>query len=455
MFNRGGSLVRKTMGLSLVCCLGLFLTSDSVRGDEAEEEAPPAPAKKGGAILRVPTPFPAMTSVALTANGDLLAAASSENTVKVWNVADGKELHTLKGHCFTVVTLAFSPDGKTLASATGSWLRDGAPGELKLWDMPTGKERISLAKLPTMVIALAVSPDGKTLASASKTVKPWDVAIGSEKMELHVGRDTTWSLAFAPDGKTLATGGGQFEDRTPGVVVLWDLTTGKERATLRGHFGMVSCVGFTPDGKTLASADSRGTLKLWDVATNRERATIENPNSYFLFQTPLTFTEDGKTLVATILVNGEKNAPAGQTGSAVKQWEVVTGKELATLYARPPSEGFTALSLNGKTVALNGVEQRDRKSGGTVDVWDVRSLATSQHKLPQIPEKPAATKSLDEKGVSREENRRRSQEAAFNAHLSRPADERARKTPVARPVIADQEPMDKVNRHPKSEEVCT
>jgi WD40 repeat protein len=286
-------------------------------------------------------------------------------------------------------------------------------------------------------------------------VKLWNVATGSETMELHVGRDTTWSLAFAPDGKTLATGVGQFEDKTPGVVILWDLTTGKDLATLPGHLGMVSCVGFTPDGKTLASADSRGTLKLWDVATTRERATIDNPKSYFLFQTPLAFTADGKTLVATIFVNGEKNAPAGQTGSVVKQWEVVTGKELATLYARPPSEGFTALSANGKTVALNGVEQRDGNSRGTVDVWDVRSLATSQPKPPKIPEKPAATKSLDEKGVSREENRRRFQEAGFNAHLSRPADERARKTPVARPVIADQEPMDKGNRHPKSEEVST
>jgi WD40 repeat protein len=388
--------MRKSIEIYIMFSFGLFLTSDSVRGDEAEQEAPPAPAKKGGAILRVPTPFPAMTAVALTANGDLVAVAGSENTVKVWDVADGKKLHTLKGHGFTVITLSFSPDGKSLASATGSWLPDGAPGELKLWDVATGKERISLAKLPTMVIALAFSPDGKTLASASKTVKLWNVATGSETMELHVDRDTTWSLAFAPDGKTLATGVGQFEDKTPGVVILWDLTTGKERATLPGHVGMVSCVGFTPDGKTLASADSRGTLKLWDVATTRERATIDNPKSYFRFQTPLAFTADGKTLVATIFVNGEKNAPAGQTGSVVKQWEVVTGKELATLYARPPSEGFTALSANGKTVALNGVEQRDGNSRGTVDVWDVRSLATSPPKLPKNPEKPAATKPLRE-----------------------------------------------------------
>jgi WD40 repeat protein len=369
--------MHKSWGPSLGFCLGLCLTSAAVCGDQADEAAsPPAPLKKAGATLSVPTPFPCMTAVALTANGKLLAAASSENTVKVWDVAGGNELHTLKGHAFTVITLAFSPDGTTLASATGSWLPNGAPGELKLWDMATGKERRALARLPTIVIALAFSPDGNTLASASKTVKLWDVATGSERMELQVNRDTTWSLAFAPDGKALATGVGQFEDKTPGAVVLWDLTTGKKRATLAGHFGMISCVGFTPDGKTLASADSRGTLKLWDVATTRERATIHNPNSYFLFQTPLAFTADGQTLVATILVNGEKNAPAGKTGTVVKQWEVATGKDLATFYARSPSEGFTALSANGKTAALNGVEQRDGHTTGTVDVWDLKSLAT-------------------------------------------------------------------------------
>ena len=215
-----------------------------------------------------------MMSVTLSANGKLLAVAPHDKTtVQLWDVATGKQ-QTLKGHGFSVTALAFSPDGKTLASATGSWLPDGAPGEIKLWDVAAGTERASLVRLPTMVLALAFAPDGKTLASVSQTVKLWDVVARKEFADLPIKNPN--SVAFAPDSKTLAIGNGVREDNTPGSVEFWDMTTLKKRATLEGHVGLVWCVGFTPDGKKLVTASWDNTASVWDVATGKVLATVQH-----------------------------------------------------------------------------------------------------------------------------------------------------------------------------------
>ena len=135
---------------------------------------------------------------------------------------------TLQGHTDAVVSVAFSPDSKTLASASYD-------GTLKLWDMTTGKERATLGEYKGCLGCVAFSPDGKTLASG---------AIGSP--------------VYFPDLKN---------------VKLWDVATGKVRTTRKGHTGHVHSVAFSPDGKTLASVS--GDVKLWDVATNKERATLQ------------------------------------------------------------------------------------------------------------------------------------------------------------------------------------
>jgi RNA polymerase sigma factor (sigma-70 family) len=363
-------------------------------------EPPPAPKKKG-VVVKVPGSY--TLAVALTADGKILARGGADNTVDLWEVATGKKLHTLKGHTVPILRLAFAPDGKTLASITGSWLPDEVRGEVKLWDVATGKERVALKGHPTRGICLAFSPDGKTLASADGTVKLWDVATGKENLELKMpeGR-VPWSLAFAPDGKTLATGtGGGIMGITPGSVVLWEAATGKERATLPGHPNSVTWVGFAPDGKTLASASGGGVgeqskllpgqIKLWDVAAAKERATLPvqlvTPLQFF----DLTFTADGKTLVSATASFG---AAEQEGGYAVQRWEAATGKAGATYWAPfnsggPPGAGtnagvfFTALSADGKTVAWGGAEGRDKQITGTAEVWDVQALATTPPKIPK------------------------------------------------------------------------
>ncbi|MCF3622376.1 WD40 repeat domain-containing protein [Planktothrix agardhii] len=277
-------------------------------------------------------------SVSFSPDGKTLASGSGDNTIKLWDVTTGKEIHTLQGHSSVVSSVSFSPDGKTLASGSDD-------NTIKLWDVTTGKEIHTLQGHSSSVWSVSFSPDGKTLASGSddKTIKLWDITTGKEIHTLQGHSSSVSSVSFSPDGKTLASGS---DDNT---IKLWDVTTGKEIRTLQGHSSVVSSVSFSPDGKTLASGSEDNTIKLWDVTTGKAIHTLQGHSSSV---NSVSFSPDGKTLAS------------GSEDNTIKLWDITTGKEIRTLQGHSSSVSSVSFSPDGKTLASGSCDN-------TIKLWDI------------------------------------------------------------------------------------
>ncbi|KAI3532313.1 Vegetative incompatibility protein HET-E-1-like protein 15 [Colletotrichum abscissum] len=276
-------------------------------------------------------------AVAFSPDGKLVASASYDNTVKLWDAGTDDERQTLAGHSDSVLAVAFSPDGKLVASASDD-------NTVKLWDAGTGDERQTLAGHSSSVLAVAFSPDGKLVASASddNTVKLWDAGTDDERQTLAGHSSSVNAVAFSPDGKLVASAS---DDRT---VKLWDAGTDDERQTLAGHSSSVLAVAFSPDGKLVASASDDRTVKLWDAGTGDERQTLAGHSSWVL---AVAFSSDGK-LVAS-----------ASRDNTVKLWDAGTGDERQTLAGHSGSVKAVAFSPDGKLVA-------SASDDNTVKLWD-------------------------------------------------------------------------------------
>ncbi|MBI3417415.1 MAG: protein kinase [Verrucomicrobia bacterium] len=294
-----------------------------------------------------------INAISFSRDGRWLASASPDNSVKLWDVEAGnsKPGRTLHHYSYWANGVAFSPDGRYLFSG-------GSEAMIRSWDVATGAEAAApLESHTAWVYAMTTSSDGLRMASGSadSAVIVWDVISGKPVSKLLGHIAAIKALAFSPDRRILASGG---HDHT---IRLWDLNTGQQISLLRGHGATINWLNFSPDGKLLLSRSDDGLVKLWHATTGGD-ALIGNGT----FVEDLALSPDGRHLAAV-----------GTDSLAVNLWDLPT-------QTRTPLAGHTgatmcaAFSSDGKILATGSHDQ-------TVRLWDVsdhKAVATLTNGFP-------------------------------------------------------------------------
>ena len=261
----------------------------------------------------------------------------------LWRLCNGQLIRTIRAHTAQVESVAFSPDGATLASAADD-------GTICLWDTTTGLRRFLLTEIYAVMNAVAFTPDGKTLVSGGwdNLVRLWDVDTG--KLRNTFPRQSDWvrCLAVSPDGNMLAIGGDN------GMLRLWNLATGQESANLKEHLGPVMSVAFSPDNTILTSGsgwgDDGGVFNLWSLTNGLAQLKTKITNETI----SIAFSPDGKTLAATT------------NDSVIGLWDVATGQLCCTLQGHIGKISSLVYLPDGKALVSAGDDR-------TVRLWQMRT----------------------------------------------------------------------------------
>jgi WD40 repeat protein len=286
--------------------------------------------------------FGGVVGIAFSPDGKCLATSDTKGDIQIWNSLTLEKLTQCQGHQHWTWSVEFSPDGQYLASASDDY-------SVKLWDVATGDCLYTYIGHTYSVNIVTFSPDGTMIASASQdgTIRLWRVAVGKLAPEIqvltgHSGR--VWAIAFSPDSKTLISGG---EDP---LVRLWDLSNGDCLASWEAHSDWVRSVDFSPDSRSIVTGSHDRTSKIWDVAT-QECLQVLQGHQHFVSK--VSFSPDGQQIIS------------GSYDRTIKLWEISTGKCLKTFLGHRSRVWNVAFHPSGEQIASGGDDH-------TTKIWSLK-----------------------------------------------------------------------------------
>jgi mono/diheme cytochrome c family protein len=275
----------------------------------------------------------AVRSIALSADGRFALSGGEDRTIRLWEVASGKELRRFQTTTAEVAALAVAPDGQRFLSG-------GNDRTVRLWDVAKGKELCRFEGHTQRVRCVAFSWDGKYALSGGqdKTVRLWEIASGKELRCFTGHTGTVSSVSFAPNGKRLVSA--SFDQS----VRLWEVASGKELHNFTGHTQEVYAVAFSGDGRRVVSGGNDRTVRLWDAATGKELRCLKGHANAVI---GVAFTRDDRTVLSA---SSRYQSP----DKVLRVWDVEKSTQLRALGEEAENVGCVALAPDGRFALTGG-----------------------------------------------------------------------------------------------------
>jgi WD40 repeat protein len=280
--------------------------------------------------------FAGILSLAISADGECLAAGGTNGEIRLWRVKDGVPLATCKGHIGWVYGIAISPDSKLLASGSEDQT-------IRIWNMQTGQWIKTLRGHTGRIWSVAFAPDNRQLISGSHdhSVRVWDLQTGTCLKELNGESGRIWSVAISSDGKTIASGGD--------ALCLWETSTGELLFKRNDHTNPLRSVAFRPNSNEVASGSDDQTIRIWSRETGNCLATLSDHTSRIR---SVAFSATGQFLAS------------GGDDQTVRLWECATWQPLKTFSDHAYWVGSVAFSPDELLLASGSEDQ-------TVRLWEI------------------------------------------------------------------------------------
>ena len=295
--------------------------------------------------------FP-LNCVSFSPDSRLLAGGSGDNSVRLWDTGTGKILHELKGHKKPVISVSFSSDGQVLASGD-------VGGSVRLWDVRVRQElQPALAGHDSAVLSVSFSPNSRMLASGDDTgmVKLWNAGDGNtEPVSVLVHKPLVTSVSFSPDGQKLASGNGD------GTVRFWEVSSGRKLRESEKHSSIINSIEYSPDGQKVAVGSADGTVRVLDakIVTSESSSAVlmMKQQSLNTGKAEQVLTGHGASIRSVSFSPDGRTLATGSQDRTVKLWDMEATWELPVMYPHESSILTISFSSDGRTVATGSEDK--------------------------------------------------------------------------------------------------